>query len=178
MRRYHLIFPFLFFLYSCATVEQPPEQDIAEETEVVDEQRPEWYDYSNRSYADSLSFVGVGLASSVDSNTAQEQAMKQAEANLRYAIDIYAEEIRSELAERPGGGEFSSASFIINLRNTVQNLILEDDMETTSEHVEKSDSVHHIYIKVLISRQSAIRALDEALQNDAFSNALNEKEVL
>lgn len=167
----------LIFLYSCATLEQPAEEDIAED-EVIDEQRPEWYDYSNRSYADSLSFVGVGLASSVDSNTAQEQSMMQAEANLRYAIDTYAEEIRSDLAERPGGEEFRSASFIINLRNTVQNLVLEEDMEITSEHVEKSDSVHHIYIKSLISRQAAIQALDDALQNNAFSSALNEREVL
>ncbi len=178
MSRYYLIFPFLFFLCSCATVEQPAEQDMEDdETEVTDE-GPEWYDYSNRSYADSLSFVGVGLASSVDSSTAQEQAIKQAEANLRYAIDAYAEEIRSEIVERQEGEEFNSASFILNLRNTVQNLILEDDMEITSEHVEKSDSVHHIYIKALISRQSAIRTLDDALQNDAFSNAINEREVL
>jgi len=177
MKLSYLIFFPLLFLYSCAAVEQLAEQDIEEE-EVVDDQRPEWYDYTNRSYADTLSFVGVGLASSVDSNTAREQAMMQAESNLRYAIDTYAEEIRVELAEEPGGEEFSSVDFIINLRNTVQNLLLEDDMEITSEHVNKSDSVHHIYIKALISRQSAIRALDDALQNDAFSNVFNEREVL
>lgn len=168
----------LIIFCSCATVEQTADDIAEDETEMVDEERPEWYDYSNRSYADSLSFVGIGLASSIDSNNAREQALEQADANLRYAIDAFAEEIRSELAEGAGGDEFNSASFIINLRNTIHNLPLEEDIEITSEHVDKSGSVHQVYIKAEISRELAIRALDASLQNDVFSNALNDREVL
>lgn len=179
MRVLNILIPLLFLLASCATVEQPVEDDYAgEEREVVDDDRPDWYDYANRSYADSLSFVGIGLASSTDAETAQEQAAKQAKANLRYAIDTYAEEIREELVEGQGGGQFRSTEFIINLRNTVHNLAIEDDVELTTEHVEKENSVHHVYIKSKIARQAAIRALDSALQNDQFSSALNDREVL
>jgi hypothetical protein len=179
MKLLYIITPFLLLLASCATVEEAVDEDYTdEETEVVDDDRPDWYDYANRSYADTVSFVGIGLASSVNAESAREQAEKQAKANLRLAIDKFAEEIREELAEGQDGAQFSSAGFIINLRNTVHNLAIADDVELTTEHVEKENSVHHVYIKSQIARQAAIRALDAALQNDTFSGALNEREVL
>lgn len=179
MKLLYIITPFLLLLASCATVDEIVDEDYAEEeTEVVDDDRPDWYKYSNRSYADTASFVGIGLASSVNVETARKQAEKQAIANLRLAIDAFAEEIREELAEGQGGAQFRSADFIINLRNTVHNLAIADDVELTTEHVEKENAVHHIYIKSKIARQAAIRALDAALQNDQFSSALNEREVL
>jgi len=178
MKVLYIITPILFLFASCATVEQQVEDDADVITEEIDDERPDWYDYANRSYADTTSFVGIGLASSTDAETAHEQAEMQAKANLRYAIDTYAEEIREELAEGQDGEQFRSTEFIINLRNTVYNLAISNDIELTTEHVERANSIHNIYIKTKISRQAAFQALDAALQNDQFSRALNDREVL
>jgi len=178
MKVLYLITPILFLIASCATVEEVVDEDYTDETEIVDDERPDWYDYTNRSYADTASFVGIGLAASTDAGTAQQQAEKQAKANLLYAIDTFAEEIREELAEGQGGGQFSSTEFIINLRNTVHNLAITDDVEHITEHIEKDNSVNHVYFKSKIDRQAAIRALSDALQNDQFSSAMNDREVL
>lgn len=174
MKLYHLIVPFLIIFYSCATVDELAEGDLAEDqTETVDDQRPAWYDYSKRSYADSLNFVGVGLASDVDSGSAHEKALKQAEANLRVSIDSHVEEIRANRAVNTGGDMFGSAEFIINLRNAVQEISV-NQMEISAEHVEKSDSVHHVYVKTTIPRQTAIEALNSALQVEEFTHLLQE----
>lgn len=172
----------LFIFVSCGTMEETTVDDpepSEDETEVVGEYAaPEWYSYTTRSYSDSASFTGIGLAASVDEAEARSKATKQAVAKLKLSVDRYAENVRTELAEESGNGEFISAEFIIDLRNAVQNISIEDELETTEEHIETGESVHRIYVKVTLSRESALNALESILDNAAFTQALNEQIAL
>lgn len=179
MMKLSFLLPLLFIIFSsCATMEEVADDaDVSADTDTAqaEDPKPDWYDYSNRFYADSLSFTGVGLSAAPDPNSARDEAVKQSIAHLKLAIDFFLEEIRSELSEQNGREEFNTTDFILSLRNAIQELSIEDELEMTEEHIEKPDSVHHIYIKTEITRESAIKALHDQLDNRDFFRAMNEE---
>jgi len=168
---------FIIMLFaSCATVEETTQKDTPDETgEISDDKRPAWYNYTNRSYADSASFTGVGMAASGNEAEANDQAYKQAVANTKLAIDRFAENVRMESTEHQGGEQFASSQFIIDLRNTVQALSLQNELQITEEHIKTEDSVHRVYIMAAIPRDMAIRRLGERLQNSEFLQRLRQQ---
>ena len=181
MKLYLPVLFILFIFVSCATVEEATVDDpepSADEVETAEYAAPEWYSYTNRSYSDSVSFTGVGLASSVDEADAREKAKSLAVANLKLSVDRYAENVRTDQAEQSSDGEFSSPGFIFDLRNAVQNMSIADELETTDEHIETEDSVHQIYVKVTLSMGSALNALENELNHAGFTRVLNEQIAL
>lgn len=176
MKLYLTVFVTLFIFLSCATVEEvsiDDQEPSEEKTEVAEYAAPDWYSYTNRSYSDSLSFTGVGMAASVDEANGREKATNQAVANLKLSLDTFAENVRIEQAEKSSSSEFNSSEFITNLRNAVQNIAIGDQVETLEEHIETEESVHQIYIKVILSKDSALNALQNELDHAGFVRALN-----
>lgn len=172
------IFLFLGFITSsCATTEQsqetPVDKQVSEDTENKEQQGPAWYDHSNRSFSDSTTFVGVGLAVASDSSQAHEESMRQAKGNLNYSIDAYAEEIRKNLSEGSNGDQFSSSSFVLSLRNAVRNLQLTDEvLQIDTEYIEQEESVYHVYSRLRIGKDRAVEMLESAINNDTFVRSL------
>lgn len=170
----HILFFSLLFA-SCTTVEKSANTETDDsETEVTADPRPDWYDYTNRSYADSASFTGVGMAAAADESEAREEARKQAVARTRLAIDSYVENIREESTDQMNTDQFSSASFIMELRNTVHSLPVENDLEITEEHIVTDQSVHQIYIMAKIPRDVALLRLVERLDDSSFNQRLQQ----
>jgi len=165
----------LLFVSACSTVEEATETDPEEVTVQEDEDlRPDWYDFSNQSYSDSLSFAGTGLASSTDYASAEEQSSDQAIANLRFAIDQFTEKYRQELAEE-GANQFESTSFILELRNAVHRLEFADHITFTTERIEEPNSVNHVYTKAVVTREKAVELISEVIGNDEFIRFLQER---
>lgn len=176
-----LIYAFLLFgliTASCATTEQVEDQPTeTEETRepVSEDDSPDWYDHANRSFSDSTAFMGAGLAVASDSAAAYEESFKQATGYLNYSIDAYAEEIRNELADGSNGEQFNSREFVLSLRNAVKNLELSGSgVEIEVEHIEKEESVHQVYTKLRIGKESAIELLASAIKNDMFTRSLRD----
>ncbi|REL33159.1 hypothetical protein DYD21_12950 [Rhodohalobacter sp. SW132] len=181
MKSLFLNITLLALLFSaCTTVETTidDEETVPDEVEVTEEiNRPEWYDFNNRSYSDSAGFNGIGLSAATSRDNAREKAVQQAIANLRFAVDQFVEEVRVEQAEQAGVSEFENAAFILDLRNAVQDFSLIDDIEITEEHFETSDSVHQVYIMVTLDHDVALNRVSSALGHNTFTTALNEHQV-
>lgn len=167
-----------FLTASCATTEQVSEQaSESQETQerVVEDHGPDWYNHAVRSFSDSTSFFGAGLAVASDSLAAYEESLNQAKGYLNYSIDSYAEEIRNELSEGANGDQFGSRTFIRSLRNAVKNLELsEDALEIEVEHIEKEESVHHVYTKLRIGKETAIDMLEADINHEPFTRSLRD----
>lgn len=162
---------------SCATTEHVSEESSepqeTQEQLVSEDRGPDWYNHAVRSFSDSTSFFGAGLAVASDSLAAYEESLNQAKGYLNYSIDSYGEEIRNELLEGANGDQFGSRAFIRSLRNAVKNLELsEDAVEIEVEHIEKEESVHRVYTKVRIGKETAIKMLEAGINNETFSRSL------
>lgn len=159
----------LTFAFACSPTDTVTETEPEEEAEDhYHYAAPGWYHSLEQSKADSVSFYGIAFAASSDSADAAQQSTQLAEKNLLLAIDQFAEDVRAELAEE--SDQFSSAEFIITLRNIVTEMDLsEADYET--EHVHYRESVHHIYSKGTIPIETVKQRLAESELGERFVSA-------
>lgn len=167
---------------SCTTTGEIQEESTQpeEQQEVADSSpKPDWYNHSERSTADSTTFKGMGMAASPDSAQAHRQAEEQAAAYLKYSIDSYAEKVRRNLAEGTNGDSFNNENFMIQLRNAVKNLeISNDDLQLEEEQFKTDDNIYRIYTKATINRRVAIERLSSLLSNETFKQSLADPEAL
>ncbi len=155
----------------CTPSEPLTEMEQAEFEEEEVSAAPAWFDERIYSEADSAAVYGYAMASATDSATAAELSAESALENLRFEIDRRAESIRSELAENNGNGEYSSPSFIIQLRNAVQAIDI-TGADMSFGHEETREGVHIVYTRAAISRNQVYSILVDQLSDRQFIDRL------
>lgn len=173
MRTLFTLFILLTFLGGCASVEPTTEQETDEGTAVEEAGAvaPDWFDPLVSSATDSVLVYGFALASAVDSSEAVTLAENAALNNLRYEIDYLAENARVELAEDQNIEAYSEASFIIKLRNLVQNLSLSDaNLEFDTER--SGNEIYHVYAQASLSKNSLWDLISKGLNDSEFLNIM------
>lgn len=158
-----------FFITSCASSGSVTEEESPEDVSSV----PEWYNRQVSSSSDSTSFYGFAHAAALDGDEAEMLAKETAANNLRFEIDRFVESIRNELIESSDAQEFESSSFILSLRNAVQQLDF-TQVEFEVEEVIEEDEVRQAYVEASISREEVIEQVSNLISNPAFSTVLNE----
>lgn len=165
---------FVFFWFvSCTTTQTAQTEDVSRDISNVPDDTPEWYDHSQTYHADSVAFTGTALAAASDSSEARRLSVEQALSNVKYSIDQFVEDKRSEMAEENNNSVYETPEFIISLRNAIQEIEF-TDYEEEIEHVEQEGSVHHIYSRIRVDRQTAIRALENELGDEQFISGLKQ----
>lgn len=138
---------------NCSTTDTATQEPKSQEpvTEEEDRFNPEWYNSSVKSEADSLYFSGYAHAVDETEEKAKMQAEKLAKANLIYAVDRFAENIRIDLVEEQGQSSYGTPQFIMNLRNTVQDL----DLSTAKvqHEVKEKDGLEHVFMRIRLARE-------------------------
>lgn len=163
---------------ACATIESAQDGDAIANAynERTDEQIPEWFKRSVSSSSDNTEFSGYSQSVAPERADAFRLSEESAIVNLRFEIDRFAEDVRQELEENAGLGRYSSGRFIINLRNSVQDLSLEEAKLTTDFH--DKDGVYEVFSRAVLSREAVIVKLSALVDDDAFGRALNAHQLL
>lgn len=159
---------FIFFTLSCAPTKTISDTDS--EAEVVAETTPEWFDSRIESSLESGQFTGYSHAIASNRSDAERLAKQTAIVNLKFEIDSYTEEVRSDLVENQNESRYNSSRFIINLRNAVQNIDLEG-IEVETEFYEESGIINS-YSRLVISLDDAIDLLAGSINDINFVNAM------
>ncbi len=141
-------------------------EDMPEPEEVIAE-APDWYDGQIFSSADSISFYGYSMASAADSAEAAELSVETALQNLRFEIDRHAEDARASLAEEDADAGYSQPRFIVNLRNAVREMELEN-YELDQEHEQSEDGVHYVYTRAVLAREDVSRIFESHISDERF----------
>lgn len=163
-----------FFITSCASSGSVNEVEPREEQSAEDvSSTPDWYDRQVSSSLDSTSFYGFAHAAALDGDEAEMLAKETAAHNLRFEIDRFVESIRNELIESSNAQEFDSSSFILTLRNAVQQLDF-TQVEFEVEEIIEENEVRQAYVEASVPRQAVIDQMTNLISNPAFSTALNE----
>ena len=160
-----LIF-FISTLIACSTTESTTEPTEPDEI-IVDTVAPEWFNPSITSEADSIYFKGFSLSTSADSTEAIRLGNETALSNLRFEIDSYLESIRRELVDGDSGDSYQTPSFIIQLRNLVQNLDLSDS-EITAVFEPDSGDLFYLYTRAVMPREQIFLQVDELIADEEF----------
>jgi hypothetical protein len=174
------IFPALaiiLLLTQCSPTETLSEPESVEpdiEEEHTDRLSPEWYDPSVSSASDTTALYGYSHSIAADEARALETAEEMALVNLRFELDRYAEEIRQQLEEEHGSNPFGNRSFIIELRNTIQELDL-SPAAISSEHVEE-EGLHHIFIQASLTLVDANNMLQNRIDQEEFNRLLSRRD--
>ncbi len=163
--KYFTVTIFIAMLFAaCST----PEELINEPVEVESGERlPEWVNSNRVSSSDSTHFNGYSMATAVDSIDAINLGLESAIVNLRYEIDKFTEEVREELDSE----QHNRPQFIINLRNTVQELSLTDS-RFEREFGMRDDDVTQVYTRASLNRSQVIDRLSELLSDEVYIRAL------
>lgn len=165
-----LVFTLLFYT-SCSPTEPIQTEDTAAESVTEeDDGSPSWYDEQVSSDSDSVSFSGYAFATSSDSSEAAELSVKTAEKNLIFEIDRFAEEIRKQAADKPGGDEINSTAFILNLRQSVQQVDVSNADRTTD--IQPENSIYRAYTRVSFPRQDIVSQLVNEINSTVFTEEL------
>lgn len=164
---FFLLFIAATFTY-CTTMESGTGEPPAGER---DGSAPEWFNNKIDSASDSTSFYGFSLASASDSSDAVDLSTQMALNNLRFEIDRFAETVREQTEETTGSDKYTAGSFVLNLRNTVQNMDL-TGASVTHEHANEEEGVHHHFSRAEFSREDVINLLSNAVNDNAFRNEL------
>lgn len=149
---------------ACSTPEVLSDEQVEAESGV---NYPKWYNANRVSSSDSTHFSGYSMATAVDSAEAILLGNESAIVNLRYEIDKFTEKVREGLAVEP----YNTPQFIINLRNTVQQLPLTDS-KFEREFAMRDDEVTQIYTRATLQRTEIIDHLSELLSDEAYIRAL------
>jgi hypothetical protein len=162
-----LVFALLFYT-SCSSTEPIQTEDTSAKTVTEeDDGAPLWYNEQVSSDSDSVSFSGYAFATSSDSTEAAELSFKTAEKNLIFEIDRFAEEIRKQTADKPGGDELNSTAFILNLRQTVQRMDV-NNAERTSD-IFPENSIYRAYASLSLPRQDIVSRLASEINSTVFT---------
>jgi hypothetical protein len=163
---------------ACAATETSQDNDLdaIAETERSDNRTPEWFNRTVSSSSDSTEFNGYSHAVAVEHADASRLSEETAITNLRFEIDRFTEEVRQELEDSAGSERYSSGRFIINLRNSVQDLSLEDAERITD--FREQDGFYEVFTRAVLSREEVILKLSALVNDDEFSRALNSHRVL
>lgn len=170
----------LFLLASCATVEETADDDNGEEgqdemelaetdLDVDEELLPDWYSVEKRGEVINGTLYGYARSLGSDRDWAYENALRQANSNLRIWIDQQVEVARASLAEDNGAAD--EREFIIQLRNAVTTLEFEQ-AEVESTDFEDNDGARHVVIKIELTSDDVLSELEEKL--GAFSQVWNQ----
>lgn len=164
----------LSMISACATTEPALNDEIDDtiETERIEEKRPDWYDHTIASASDTTAFHGYSHATATEHADAVRISENMAIANLRFEIDKFAEQVRRELEEDSASDRYSSGRFIITLRNSVQELSL-DDAELTTEVHDQNGGVY-AFTRASLFRDDVISKLSGLIDDSGYSAALNE----
>lgn len=160
---------FFILMTACSTPETTIEPDVA----VVEPDAPDWYNPALTSKTDSLSFQGFSMASAADSTEALQLGSETAISNLRFEIDSYLENIRRDLADETSEPRYQQPSFIIELRNLVQDLDLSDS-DVTVFFEPDSDEVWYVYTRAEVSRELIYREIERTRFDDRFVENIRE----
>jgi len=158
---------------ACATTESALNDEIDDtiETERIEEKGPEWYDHTITSASDTTAFHGYSHATASVRAEAVRISENMAISNLRFEIDKFAEEVRRSLEEDSAADRYSSGRFIITLRNSVQELSL-DDAELTTEIQDQSGGVD-AFTRASLFREVAISRLSGLVDDSGYNAAMN-----
>lgn len=158
----------ILMIASCST----PEVFI-EEPEAVEPESslPAWYNPNTNSSSDHRYFMGFAMSVASDSSEAVQTGNETAIANVRYEIDRFVEEIREGLVTDGSDVKYNSPTFIIGLRNAVQQLQLSDS-EFDREVEEREDGITHVYIRMAITRTEVIDQMTDLISDEMFTGAL------
>lgn len=166
------LFVMLLGLSYCSPTETVTEAPDDEEEEVVEVTvKPEWYDNSVSSRADSVFFYGYSHASASDSTEAIELAEEMAQVNLRFEIDKFTDEHRASTADSTGSELYNSAEFIIALRNVIQDLELSGAEAKTDVH-EADNGVFHAFTEVKTEKDYIINDITAMIDDTVFTDSL------
>tara|TARA_R100001143_G_scaffold63545_1_gene71666 strand:+ start:82867 stop:83370 length:504 start_codon:yes stop_codon:yes gene_type:complete len=149
---------------ACSTPEELIDEPVVVESE---DHLPEWYNANRVSSSDSTHFSGYSMATAADSLEAINLGNESAIVNLRFEIDKFAEEVREELDSE----QHNTPQFIINLRNTVQELPLTDS-RFEREFEMRDDDVIQVYTRAVLSRSEVIDRLSGNLTDQVYIRAL------
>ena len=165
---------------SCSTAEtvQEHEGEIVE-AEVVTEDKvsPAWFDPNISSSIDSTGFYGFSLAAASSESRATGLSIETAFENLRFEIDRFAEDVRKHTEEGTGLTHYNSGEFIMNLRNAIQNMSIEDaSVETEYTTSGSNTGTYYVYTRVSLPREDVISRLSGIMNDEAFVKELSESE--
>ncbi len=146
------LYVFMLAISACSTPEQAADTSEPYET-IVKTAAPDWYSPAVLSKTDSTAFHGYSLAMAADSAEALLLSTNGALTNLRFEIDSTLEQIRKELADEPSGSLYQQPSFIIDLRNIVQDLDL-SEAEVTVYYEPDSGDVFYVYTHVEVMKET------------------------
>lgn len=167
---------FGLLFYACSTVDQTQtESNQTTVSEGVTESSiPTWYNHENRALRDSTTFSGLGMAVSSDSSSAEEQAMSQAKSHMMYSIDAYVEDMRNMLIEDGGSETLQSQNTILSIRESVQNLDIEDNMLMTDITFKADEDEQSViaYSKVSVERKAIVEKLSSVIQHTQLVEAI------
>ena len=152
-----------------------PSEPLTEEPEEIMEEEvtaaPGWFDERVHSSADTAAVYGYAMASASDSASAAELSVETALENLRFEIDRRADRVRSDLAENNGNEAYSSPTFIIQLRNAVQEINV-DDAELRFGHEETETGVHIVYTRAALQRNQVYSLFTDLIADNQFIEQL------
>jgi hypothetical protein len=164
----------LSMISACATSKPALNDEIDDtiEKERIAEKGPGWYDHSIASASDSTAFHGYSHATASARSDAVRISENMAIVNLRFGIDKFAEQVRRGLEEDSAADHYSSGRFIITLRNSVQELSL-DDAELTTEVHDQNGGVY-AFTRASLFRDVVISKLSGLIDDSGYNAALNE----
>jgi hypothetical protein len=167
----------ILILTQCAptdTVSEPDSVEPEAETEYAERFGPEWYEPGVSSETDTTALYGYSHSIAAEEAKARETAEEMAMVNLRFEMDRYAEEIRRELEEQHGSTPFGERTFIIDLRNALQDIDLSSAQ--ISYDTAEEDGLHHIFIQASLSLESAHNLLRAKIDQEEFVRKLSSED--
>ncbi|GEM_PF-3963611 len=158
----------LLLMLSCSAQQSATEKTPSTEKEKTKEKAepspyPAWYSVDMPRTADSSGFSGYGMAVTSDSSSSLEQSLRQAQTQLRRAVDDSLEKVRTRLieAQSEGSGSWQQTEFIVTLRNSVN--FVDQEATVVDRNVERKNNRWISFVKARISWDTVIRRLKEPL---------------
>ena len=161
----------LLFTY-CSPTEtitepEPPEVDVEES--VI----PDWFDSRITSREDSIAFYGYSHASAADSSEAVELSEKMARENLRFQIDKFSENKRISIVESGSEDPYRTPGFIIQLRNSIQEIDL-SNTDIVLETYREENGIFHAFTEMKAEKEYIIAEISTLLNDQIFTDKLSE----
>ena len=165
---------FGLLLYSCSTVDQTQNESTkaTDQQSVSDSSIPTWYSHKTRALRDSTTFTGLGMAVSIDSSSAAEQATTQAKSHMMYSIDAYVEDMRNKLIEDGDVGTLQSTDTILSIREAVQSLNIGDNLLTADIMYKTDEESVTAYSKLSVDRTAVVEKLSTVIEHSQLVDAI------